>query len=165
LRTVTGVVFGCIALVLAACGSSQTSGTDVAGCHAYAPSAGLDLTTPRTSLRRDVHPILVASCGELSCHGSDQTVQNQGLYVGPDPSAFRLTALKTSRELPDMPFVAPGDPSKSFLMHKIDGDACTFDAQCILGTCGDSMPQRRPLMSVADRDIVRRWITQDATDD
>jgi hypothetical protein len=64
-----------------------------------------------------------------------------------------------------MPYVRSGDPANSFLMHKMDGDACQFASQC--GTmpaanCGESMPLSGCALSGSTRDKVRRWIAQGA---
>ncbi len=64
--------------------------------------------------------------------------------------------------LPSMKLIEPGDPAKSFLMRKLDGDACMFDAVCVNGSCGESMPQKSELIDPATRDAVRRWIHQGA---
>jgi hypothetical protein len=63
-----------------------------------------------------------------------------------------------------MAYVKAGDPSQSFLMRKMDGDQCVLDAQCAGMTCQTSMPQNLPLLDVAPRDVVRRWIAQGAAD-
>ena len=68
-----------------------------------------------------------------------------------------------SRVLETMPLVTAGDPAKSFLMHKMDGDQCAFD--CGENSCGSLMPEdgSKPL-PVLNRDTIRRWIAQGAQD-
>ena len=63
-----------------------------------------------------------------------------------------------------MPFVTASDPSKSFLQHKIDGDACTLKDQCSNNDCGSTMPEGAQLIDVPSRDTIRRWIAQGAVD-
>jgi hypothetical protein len=80
-----------------------------------------------------------------------------------------------------MPFITPGDPSQSFLMHKMDGDLCTLtgcvadnaavtqagDTPSAAGApnwCGTQMPFNLALIDPAKRDTVRRWIKQGALD-
>jgi hypothetical protein len=69
-----------------------------------------------------------------------------------------------SRELRSMPLVTAGDPAQSYLMHKLDGDLCMFEAQCENGACGDSMPPNGPPLGPSFRDVVRRWVAQGAAD-
>ena len=56
--------------------------------------------------------------------------------------------LRAAKRKALMPFVTAGDPSKSYLMHKMDGDQCAFDSSCTNGTCGVSMPQASPLLTM-----------------
>lgn len=77
-----------------------------------------------------------------------------------------------------MPYVTRGDPSKSYLMHKLDGDLCVLkgcipDNPLVLGTyamfvspppwCGGLEPyQAGGPLDDTSRDLVRRWIAQGA---
>jgi hypothetical protein len=61
-----------------------------------------------------------------------------------------------------MPYVTPGKPEESYLMHKLDGDQCYFDDQCLGHRCQASMPNLGTSLPVGTRDIVRRWIAQGA---
>jgi hypothetical protein len=78
-------------------------------------------------------------------------------------------------EEPMMMLVTAGDPTHSYLMHKMDGDQCTLATQCNAGeykaaypNCGGIMPQPIPpqttsnLLAPSDRDVVRAWIKQGA---
>ena len=58
--------------------------------------------------------------------------------------------------------VTPGDPDKSFLLHKLDGDLCVFDESCANGSCGAPMPENNPALPEDKRDAIRRWIAQGA---
>ncbi len=133
-------------------------------CTTYEVPVTLDLTTPVVSLRNDVVPIFSASCAFTSCHGTKSTTSNNGLYLGsqlsaPDVPAIRMSLLAKAVPI-DMPIITPSDPSQSYLMHKIDGDACKLCS----GACGKSMPNNSPVMSVDRRDVIRRWIAQGAKD-
>jgi len=152
------------------CGNDNTGQTGDAGavCKAYVVPAGTDLTTP-TTFEGNVLPLFKRSCVFSSCHdqSSQRIVLGSSMKMAgiEDPINAAVVANlvnKPSTDLPAMPFVTPGDPSKSFLMHKIDGDNCTLNAQCVGGDCLGSMPDRSDLLTVADRDIVRRWILQGA---
>jgi hypothetical protein len=138
-------------------------------CTAYSVPARTDLTKPTVSFKSDVVPVFVQSCAfSPPCHGATSG-DNQGVYLGVktgDPKAALIYAGlvgKPSNELAAMPYVTPGDPSKSYVMHKMDGDQCTLDAQCTGGSCGQSMPQSSSaILPATSRDVVRRWIAQGA---
>lgn len=134
-------------------------------CAPYATPAGFDLTTPKVSFKGDVLPIFEVSCGlSSSCHGTPNGPREflGSKTVTSDPTTILAGIVGVaSADLPAMSFVKAGDDQNSFLMHKIDGDECTLNAQCG-GNCGVSMPQDSPLLPVASRDVVRRWIAQGA---
>ena len=69
-----------------------------------------------------------------------------------------------STELTTMDRVEPGDPTDSWLMHKLDGTQGTFTGQCTT-TCGSSMPFGSPLLPLSTRDAIRTWITNGALND
>ncbi len=165
--------------VLAACSNGSTPGATDAGCQPYKVPAGTDLTSP-TSFKNDILPIFVQSCALSSaCHGN-MSSGNFGVQLGvpanqgaSDPNAIYANIVgKPSVELPSMNFVQPSDPSKSYLMHKADGDQCVFDAQCTgtppglspspSPTCLAPMPSGSPLLDVPSRDKIRRWIAEGA---
>ena len=74
---------------------------------------------------------------------------------------------------PDMKIVAKGDPQHSFMMYKLDGDPNAADATqevtcatltCVADkSCGLAMPSGGPQLASSDRDTIRRWIAQGAT--
>lgn len=162
------VILASGALALFGCSSNSEPPGDQ--CKTYSVPSGTDLTTPAVSFKNDVVPIFVLSCAFTTCHGA-ASGQNQGVYLGSktgDPGAAKIYAATVgvaSSELAAMPYVSAGDPSKSYLMHKIDGDVCTLNAQCTGQTCGDTMPQGNALLDVATRDTIRRWIAQGAKND
>jgi hypothetical protein len=163
-------------LVLAGCASADptpkpttepapSNPTPTAKCAAYEVPAGTDLTKPTVSFKTQVFPFLTQTCGlSRSCHQSSSN--NNGVFLGGTDTAAVRTAITSvpTPELGSMNFVAPGDPAKSYLMHKLDGDHCLFDAQCIDGSCQDRMPLSGQEADVSTRDMVRRWIAQGALD-
>jgi len=78
-----------------------------------------------------------------------------------------LVGVKSTEDL-SMNLVTAGDPSQSFLMHKIDDDQCTLISECMTGpsfrsNCGVFMPYQYPdILDLATRDVIRRWIKQGA---
>jgi hypothetical protein len=158
---------------LASCTSSTPA---PATCSAYVVPASTDLKAA-TSFKTDVLPILVQSCAFTSCHGMAGGTNN-GISLGVKPPAMSDPAMVVAgmvnvkaKELPTMNFVTPSDPASSYLMHKVDGDNCTFDKMCSDGTlpyrpgsatCQGTMPQAGDLLPVEKRDTIRRWIAQGA---
>ena len=157
------------------------------GCVAYESDA--DLTSPQVSFNNDVLPLLEANCGIGStCHGGNAAtaiaqrgvflgcVPNGGTCDGGDPAPLVYAGLigpdaSQPEEESCMPFVAPGNPSGSYLMHKVDDDLCTVHcciatnaaAQSVSGTgCGSIMPYLGTILSADQRDTLRRWIAQGA---
>ena len=170
-RGIAAIALAGGAALVAACSSGGGGGaaTDEQGvgasgtsaCAAYAAPAATDLPSPHVSFSRDVLPVFAQSCTFSSCHGS---AASEGRLVLRG-EGVRARLLAASLRLPAMPYVTPADPSKSFLMHKLDGDACTLDAQCADGNCLDTMPKGGDPLPVEQRDVVRRWIAQGAADD
>jgi len=179
--TSCAVVSGALALalggVLAACGSddgapaasgmgsSDPAGSAAAQCVAHTNPPLEALAAPPATFETDLAPILARSCAFASCHGS-KGPGNHGLFLGTksadDVDSAKAALAAPSRALPSMPYVTPGDPDRSFLLHKLDGDLCAFEEQCVSGSCGTSMPAGNALLAEASRDAIRRWIAQGA---
>jgi hypothetical protein len=129
------------------------------------------------SFKTDVEPIF-NSCGTAgaTCHGSPNNNPDlTGLiFLGePDGGAPASAVLpnivgKPSPENPQMDIIKAGDPANSYLMHKVDGDECTFKPHCdatgnaTFASCGVQMPFNGPYLDQTQRDNIRRWIAQGA---
>jgi hypothetical protein len=159
---------GLLASAASGCSSPSSGGPS---CTTYDPGS-IDLQNPKVSFKNDVViGVFNKSCGlSTSCHGS-ATSSQQGLFLGDknkagaDSSAVRtgIVGVKAT-EIASMPVVTAGDPKTSYLMHKMDGDNCTLNAQCVGGDCQSTMPQGVDLLPPENRDVVRRWIAQGAQD-
>jgi hypothetical protein len=184
--------------------SSCSESADDGGC-GYKSTA--NLTTPTVSFSKDVYPILSFSCGiSSSCHGGDPGVDisAHGLFLGCSTQSICSGTCSASGDLtaqvygglvgsgdagPNKPieitsmlFVTPGNPSQSYIMHKLDDDLCslqgcvtmnaavqnTMDTPGSLGTnnppnwCGTFMPYQVSVLDICRRDTIRRWIAQGA---
>jgi hypothetical protein len=157
--------------LLGACGG----GNGVGGggtCPLYVVPSTTDLTTPSVSFKNDVMKLFNNNCGLSTCHGTTMMPMG-GLFLGAESAKGADAATvyaglvgPISQELPTMPFITPGDPSKSYLMHKIDGDQCAFENECEGGQCMSLMPSGGAmLLPVGTRDTIRRWIAQGAKND
>jgi hypothetical protein len=147
------------AIALAACGSDDATGSrsDAVGtCTLHTVPPGTDLKAP-VSFEKDVAPIFGRSCNFAACHGG----RAQPLVLAAGTAHGALVG-KPSKELPSMPYVTPGDPEKSFLMRKLDGDQCALDAECVGGSCKEMMPKSGEKLPENERDAIRRWIAQGA---
>ena len=162
----------CIFLSVAslfACGSGGDSGTgasDPKVCVAHLNPTPAQLATPPASFETQVAPILAQSCAFSSCHGSHTAIGNHGLFLGATSSdgiaAVKAALAGSSKAMPSMRYVTPGDLDKSFLLHKLDGDLCVIDDQCVGGSCGRAMPDGNAALPEASRDAIRRWVAQGA---
>jgi hypothetical protein len=137
------------------------------GCaSAAAPAAPPPAAVKEVSLRSDVLPVFAANCSTTAtCHGSPTGIEvflAGGASKAPEIWSG-LVGVATA-ELPSMPFVTAGDPAKSYLMHKLDGDQASLDAECVDGDCGSQMPRDATPLDAATRETIRNWIAQGALD-
>jgi hypothetical protein len=104
------------------------------------------------SFKDDVQPILNSQC--VFCHVTG--AENGGLNLGRRESHAAL--LSPSTEAPTMPRVTPGDPSKSYLVHKLKG------TQLEVGGSGAPMPMYDPPkpFPAEHLEIIERWIRDGA---
>ncbi len=98
---------------------------------------------PTVSFKSDVMPIFEHSCGiSSSCHGDPSDIAARGIFLGCDENTSTSCAVsnpapivyadivsgvdggapRAPLEISGMAFITPGDPAKSYLMHKMDGD-------------------------------------------
>ncbi len=160
-----------IAALLAGCGTPPPQwNVDAGACVPYQPPTSTNLTTPTVSFKTDVMPIFEQSCQSSSCHGIAQSPQG-GLFLGAElakgsdsDKVYAGLVGKPSGQLPSMPFVTAGDPTTSYLMHKLDGDQCMYQMSCVGRDCLKARPYDTGALAVDTRDIVRRWIAQGAPD-
>jgi hypothetical protein len=180
--------------------SSGAGGSSTAGdCFDY---TGFDTTSPTVSFKTDVVPIFAGSCAISSaCHtcataGPGCTAPGYFPFLGVSsaagntpvttaqiaaiiaatvgqPAQLQSSAIDgTMVGNPSMSIVEAGDPSKSFMTYKFDGEfpAAPTNADVNCSTlactktmnCGEAMPQGGPAISEDDRNTIRRWIAQGA---
>ncbi len=130
---------------------------------ASAPDDGGTPAGQPRSFRRDVVPIFAQSCASQSCHGDPQN--NLGVHFLPsDPDATYAELQRESATAKGAKLVVAGDPSKSFLFAKINGDEGDYTAMCAMNSCGETMPPGTKIPSV-QRDTIQQWILEGATND
>ena len=104
-------------------------------------SAAIAQAAP-VDFNRDVRPILSNNC--FFCHGPDKRERKAGLRLDTFDGA--------TTDLGGHAAIVPGDPSKSRLLEMIHPDAED-----------DIMPppeSKKPPLTAADADLLRRWITE-----
>jgi outer membrane protein assembly factor BamB len=123
-------------------------------------------TTTSTTLPPSWAAIHAAAIDPLcgSCHGTLGGLAGLSGLDDCDAGYASLVGVP-STQLPTMRRVEPSDPTTSWLVHKLDGTQNTFDAQCVGGSCGTSMPLNQPQLPAAVRDAIRTWITNRAMND
>jgi hypothetical protein len=140
---------------------------------------GSALQSPTISFKSTIQPLFNQSCaiGNGECHGEPNNPVNLQIYLGlpgdagtPDASQILSGIVGvTSLEDSKMALVKAGDPTNSYLMHKLDDDQCQFASECgppqngEMGiVCGVGMPYSSGILDLDTRDQVRRWIAQGA---
>jgi hypothetical protein len=124
--------------------------------------AGVDARLPYPSFKDDVVPIVQATCALTACHSSKES--NLGIFLAFDVAQIYAELQKTSPTAAGQKFVVPGDPSKSYLMIKLEGTQASLAASCPNSSCGSEMPPGDKLP--ADKlEAVRKWIADGAKND
>lgn len=145
--------------VLLACSSDDGEGEKPRQC--LAAPAPVDLASPTVSFKATIAPLIEKSCAFSTCHGDPNT--SLGIYLPPDAAQIYKSLKGPAPMSFKLDFVKAAAPGESFLMHKLDGTQCGLDKDCVNGSCGNAMPPEG-VLSVADRDAIRRWIAQGALD-
>lgn len=150
----------------AACGTPPPEWTiDAGACQPYVVPSTQDLSMPSRSFANDVMPLFTAHCA--MCHGTESSPSGDvflGKTSGDGHSVFTGIVGVPSGEYAAMSFITASDPTRSYLMHKLDGDQCQYDDKCGGGSCERTMPESGGLLTQAERDTVREWIFQGAAD-
>lgn len=105
------------------------------------------------SFRNDIQPLLNAQC--VFCHVTG--AENGGLNLGGRKAYGALTSPSTESALAR---VAPGNPDRSYLVHKLRG------TQLTVGGSGLRMPMTDPPTPIDARqlDLIVKWIAAGAPD-
>lgn len=151
---VVAATAACAALL--ACSSST-------GSSAQNGDGGTPPGQPR-SFRRDVVPIFAQSCASLDCHGDPKNTMVDVHFAPSDPDGLYAELQRESPIAKGVKLVEPGDPTRSFLYAKINGDEGDYTAMCAPPDCGETMPPGTKIASV-QRDTIRQWILEGATKD
>ncbi|HEX4341624.1 MAG TPA: hypothetical protein VH062_37195 [Polyangiaceae bacterium] len=148
--------------------TDATSDTGVS-CQVVESDYGTDV-----SFTGDLMPFFAVTCAFGGCH--DGKTREAGLYLGPNISEGPADEA-TSREVhdslvaaatttPDLPRVTPHEPSKSFVMLKVQGCQNALGLSCmdaIRGLpCGARMPYLSDPLAPEKRAMLARWITDGA---
>lgn len=124
-------------------------------------SASTSTTLPASWARISAE-LIQPSCG--GCHGSSGGLAGLGGLHACRSGRIAMVGV-ASTQLPTMALVEPGNPARSWLMHKLDGTQGDFTAQCVGRSCGGVMPVNQAQFTAAERDAIRAWIAAGAPDD
>ena len=110
-----------------------------------------NLTPTFSSIQREIFEATDSSgrpaCS--SCHNPNGGAFRQvGLDLSTSGSYDSMVGI-ASRQKPELLRVAPGNPSNSYLLHKLEGRSDIL---------GNRMPTRGPFLSEGQLAIIRRWI-------
>lgn len=143
---------------LAACSSSSSTASSSGSGEM---DAGPTPPGQPRSFKRDVVPIFAAFCASPSCHGDPNSTRVGIHLLVNDTDAVYTELQRESPTAKGAKLVVPGNPAKSFLFAKINGDEGDFDSMCTVPACGENMPPGSKIPSM-DRDTVSQWITEGA---
>jgi hypothetical protein len=146
-------VLGCGALV--ACASSS-SGTPAPAGGSGGGSASAKLSDIR------VHTFNASCAISASCHQGTSAAGGIDLSSARKSSDLIADLKKPTSADPGQGAIAvPGDPSKSFLVHKLEGDLPCIKDQ----SCGIQMPQTGPKIAADKIQEIQDWIAGGMVDD
>ena len=118
------------------------------GVLAQGPAPASNPLPETVRFNRDIRPILSDRC--YTCHGPDSGTRRAGLRLD-DAEASRKDATRTAAGQGPLAVVAPGDPDRSALVHRIT----TTDPQ-------RRMPFREEPLEPREVALLTRWIEQGA---
>ena len=149
--------------LVSACSSSDATLPTSSGKKDAGSSGGaeVDARNPYPSFKDDVVPIIQASCALTACHASRQS--NLGIFLGYD-AAMLYTELQKTSPTAMTPFVVAGDPSKSYIILKLEGMQATESATCPSMNCGTVMPPDDPLPAAKIK-VFTDWVMAGAKND
>ena len=113
-----------------------------------APAAESGPLPETVGFNRDIRPILSDRC--YTCHGPDSGTRRAGLRLD-DPDSVRQAATRTTPAQGPLAVIAPGDPDRSALLHRV---TATDPAR--------RMPFREEPLEPREVALISRWIEQGA---
>ncbi len=116
-----------------------------------------DDTSGPLSHAADIRDIWTQNCLGMGCHSPGQSSPD----LETDPYNAIVDVMPVSAAVP---YIDPGSPQTSYLMHKLDATHA-LDANlggCGCGGAGGPMPLGATLLDQSVRDMVRSWIEQGA---
>ncbi len=103
----------------------------------------------------DIQPILSRNCATSNCHSGDNPPQGMSLDVG---KAWAGLVNTPAIEAASFKRVQPGDPTKSYMVHKLRGTHTSAE----VGGSGARMPKDAQALDNAVIQLIELWITQGA---
>ncbi len=152
-----------VVALVSACSSTSdpTLGSSGSTTKDGGSSGAADARNPYPSFKSDVVPIIQQSCSLTACHASKES--NLGILLQYDTLQLYTELQKTSPTA-HTPFVVAGDPSKSYLILKMEAKQATLASECPSMNCGNVMPPDDPL-AAAKIKVFTDWIMAGAKND
>ena len=116
----------------------------------FASLLALPVFAEEVSFSQSIVPVLRTQCA--TCHMTGDEPGGMKLY----PSAAWASLVDVPSAESPLKRVAPGEPAKSYLLHKLQG------THLDVGGEGAQMPFAQPPLPEETRALVRRWIEQGA---
>ena len=104
------------------------------------------------SFSKDIQPILTKNCATEDCHIAPKPAKKMDLSEG---KAYMSMVNVTSREMPKLKIVAPGNLELSYLYDKLTGNQDE----------GDRMPSGKKALPKAEIELIKKWILAGAPGD
>ena len=101
---------------------------------------------------RDIQPILTKNCAIKECHIAPKPAKKMDLSEG---KAYMSMVNVTSREMPKLKIVAPGNLELSYLYDKLTGNHSE----------GDRMPAGKRALPKTQIELIKKWILAGAAGD
>ena len=133
--------------LLAACSGQpgkQDATAETAGAEAPAAASG-------SLFQSEIAPLLASNCA--TCHLTGEEAGNMSLV--PDKAIASLVGV-AAKGAPGQIRVVPGDPDKSYLIHKLEG------THTKVGGTGAQMPFGAPPLPADKIAKIRQWIAEGA---
>jgi hypothetical protein len=187
LRLLSTALAAAFVFTLVACNGSDGRGSpttheDAAPASREAAAAcplpeGEDTAGGAVSFEHDVVPFFSVTCAFGGCH--DGMSRLAGLYLGPNftdgaadadtRAEVHASLLSRASTTPDLPRVTPGDPSRRFILLKLQGCQNDVGLTCKGSVpnqpCGARMPALSEPLPAEKRQLITRWIAAGARND
>jgi len=112
------------------------------------------------SFSSHVQPVFTASCASGGCHAG--AAPKQGMDLSSGNAYANIVNVAAVEPTPSMDRIEPGDPTLSFMIHKLEGTQGGLVCSPVPPGCGTRMPQGAPPLPLQTIRMIKRWVTAGA---